>query len=69
MEERKGNGKRGKLPAHRSQQFGNDLEWFAINLLYLVNRLIEEEINRLPREVAVLCFCAHYPAPATGGVL
>lgn len=65
MEERRGKGKREKLHAHRGQQLGNDLEWFAINLFYLVNRLIKEEMKRVPREVTEVPFCAHYPAPAT----
>lgn len=65
VEERGGKGKREKLHAYTSRQFGNHLDLLAISLLYLVHRLIREEFNRISREVPVLCFFAHYPAPAT----
>lgn len=64
-EEREGKGKREKLRAYTSRQFGNQLDLLAISLLYSVRRLIRGEFNRISREVPVLCFFAHYPAPAT----
>lgn len=45
-EEREGKGKREKLCAYTSRQFGNQLDLLAISLLYLVRRLIRGEFNK-----------------------